>query len=121
MLKERALRLYDEDCGCAACILAACGEQYGADISEDCLKGCESFYNGLGIGGYCGAVLGSVMAIGIFCEDMPLKRLMFMESFSAKLGSMNCSELRSRTDCRHIIEISCDILSELIDKDEKKE
>lgn len=120
MLKERALRLYEEDCSCAECILKACGEEYGIEISEDCLKSCEGFYNGLGIGGCCGALLGSIMAIGIFCDDISLDRLRLLDEFNSRLGSINCSKLRSPSGCEHIIEISCDILTELIDKDGKK-
>ncbi len=120
MLKERALKHYAEDNSCAVCILLACAEEYGCDISEDCLCGCECFYNGLGIGSLCGAVLGSLMAIGIFCEDISLDRLIFMDKFSERLGSMRCPKLKSTVGCERIIEISCDILSELIDKDRKK-
>ncbi len=120
MLKERALRHYEDDCGCAACILLACGEEYGKDISSDCLKSCESFCGGLGVGSLCGALLGSLMAIGIFCEDISTDKLIFMDKFNSRLGSMLCSKLRTSDGCGHIIEISCDILSELIDKDRKK-
>ncbi len=120
MLKERALRHYEDDCGCAVCILLACREEYGGDISADCLRGCEGFCSGLGIGSLCGALLGSIMAIGIFCEDVALDRLIFMDRFNSRLGSMRCSKLRRSPGCGHIIEISCDILSELIDKDRKK-
>lgn len=120
MLGEKALKFNENGYNCAQCILKACEEEYGIKISEDCLNACNGLYNGLGVGRCCGVILACIMAIGIMCDNVPFYRLEMVERFNSKFNSLNCCNLKKEGRCDKIIEISCDILADIIDKGRKK-
>lgn len=120
MLGERALKFNQKGCNCAQCILMACQEEYNIKISDDCLNACEGFYNGLGVGGYCGVLLASIMAIVMLCDDVAYYRLEMVERFNNEFNTLNCYNLKKENSCKKIIEISCNILADIIDKGRKK-
>ncbi len=120
MLGRRALCYYNEGWGCSASILKACEEEYNIKISEDCIKGCEVFSNGMGIGICCGVFIACVMAIGILCDDVPYCRLEMAEKFKREMNDFDCCKIKDREGCENIIAKSCDILNDIIDKGIKK-
>lgn len=120
MLGEKALKFNEKGYNCAQCILKACEEEYEIKISEDCLNACNGLYNGLGVGRCCGVILACIMAIGIMCDDVPFYRLEMVERFNSEFNSLNCCNLKKGGKCNEIIEISCNILADIIDKGRKK-
>lgn len=120
MLKNRALKFYNEGFNCAKCILKACEEEYNIKISEDCHNSCNGLYNGLGIGSCCGVLLACIMIIGIMCDDVSYSRLEMIERFKCEFSSINCCIIKNKYCCEKIICVSCDILANIIDKDRKK-
>lgn len=120
MLSERALGYYDEGFNCAVCVLKACRDEYNVKISEDCFNACEGLYNGLGVGGCCGVLIACIMAVGIFCDDASFYRLEMVERFNSEFLSLNCCKLKRGEGCEYLIEKSCSILEDIIDKGRKK-
>lgn len=117
MLSDRALKFYNNGYNCAQCILKACEEEYSVKISEELLNSCNGLYNGLGVGGCCGVIIASIMVIGILCDNVPFCRLEMVERFNKEFSSLNCCQLKKKCKCDKIIIISCDILSDIIDKE----
>lgn len=120
MLSERALEYYEGGFNCAQCILKACAEEYSVEISDDCYSACEGLYNGLGVGGCCGVLIACIMAVGILCDDVPFCRLEMVERFNSEFMSLNCCKLKRGEGCEILIEKSCNILDDIIDKGRKK-
>ncbi len=120
MLSKKALEYYEEGFNCAQCVLKACEDEYSIKISEDCHNACEGLYNGLGVGGCCGVLIACVMAIGIICDDVPFCRLEMVERFKCEFFSLNCCNLKRGGGCEVLIEKSCNILNDIIDKGRKK-
>jgi hypothetical protein len=62
-------------------------------------KMCIGLGSGLGIGGICGALLGSLMAAGFLCgDDYEKARLLILNDFGSRFKSLNCSGLNSFRD-----------------------
>lgn len=116
MLSERGLKFYNKGYNCAKCILKACEEEYNIEISDDLLNACGGLYNGLGVGSCCGVIIACIMVIGIMCDNVPFYRLEMVERFNTEFKSLNCCQLKKSCRCDKIIVISCDILSDIINK-----
>jgi C_GCAxxG_C_C family probable redox protein len=101
---ERAVSCFNDGFSCSQAVLSTYGAQFGLD-RDRALKVAGAFGGGMGhMGETCGAVTGALMVIGLKygqtrVEDKEAKkktyRLVkeFVEKFSARNGSINCTEL----------------------------
>ena len=120
MLSERGIFYYNKGYNCAQCILKACEDEYNINISNDCINSAGGLYNGLGVGSCCGVLIASIMVIGILCDNVPFYRLEMAERFNCEFGSLSCYKLKKDNNCCKLIEVSCNILADIIDKGQKK-
>lgn len=136
MLVETMKKYYDKkyDLNCAECILTATNEEYDLDVPKKAIKSMAAFGGGMGIGSVCGAITGSIAALGImFAEDRghasPQVKEMTVElisNFNEKLGSMDCIQLKEmyyenqEYRCIKMMEIAAISLEEIINKNKDK-
>ena len=103
-----------------SCCLSVCEEimkHFEVNMSDDMKKMCVGLGSGLGIGGVCGALLGSLMAAGFLCGDNYEKaRLLILNDFGSRFKSLNCSGLNSFRDSDGGCEV---IMKEAIETAEK--
>ena len=123
-VEEKAFK-YEQDCwDCSQCTLLAIQEVFGRK-ADDALKAATGFAGGIGRrGSVCGAVIGGVMALGLFFgRDLPtmkhpdpdlrhklredieliLGNLIdkFCGRFDAEYGSILCSEIEKKVFGRY--------------------
>ena len=90
------------DLNCAGFILASAIEEYGIDADPDMLDAAACMGGGMCIEEACGAVTGSMMALGLlFNKDQPyesgnIKRIArdFFEEFNKENDSIACRDLK---------------------------
>ena len=98
-LKEQPL--YHKNC--AEIMLMAANEQYGLDLDERFFKAVCPYGGGVQSEKMCGALLGSLAAIGVmFTEDRPTtndkmkeKTKKFVEEFEKEFGSLDCAYIKA--------------------------
>ncbi len=120
MLKSSALEFYESGYDCCRCILLACDDYFKLNLSRDFFNSSRCFYNGLGIGHCCGAVLAGLMVISTMCEDFKFYRLEFLDKFQREFKSYNCCYIKNNFDCEKVIEFTCQLILDIIDKSYKK-
>ncbi|BCZ44320.1 hypothetical protein psyc5s11_03870 [Clostridium gelidum] len=134
MLKETAEKYWNEeyDLNCAECIMYAANEEYNLNLSERTLKVMAGFGGGMATGDVCGVVTGSIGVIGIMFTEVsghksPIVKEMtreFIERFKEKLGYIKCIDLKKEyinvKRCTLMIEISAEILEDIILKEKHK-
>ena len=102
---------------CARCILhAAQGE---LPWSEDLYRSLSSFYNGLGVGSICCALLGAAMVFGLSCSeaDARQKTLLLFQRIQGKYGTLYCPRLRSpEDDCQALLQDIDRLTHEILDE-----
>ncbi|MFZ7104177.1 MAG: C-GCAxxG-C-C family (seleno)protein [Peptococcaceae bacterium] len=103
ILAEKAIANFTEGYNCSESMLRAYLEVYGKDIKLSCAA--SGFGGGIGgRGGTCGAVTGSIMAMGIhFNRQSPQETeiygkvrgnsLAFQAKFFQEIGALHCKEL----------------------------
>ncbi len=135
--KKDALKLFHEGFNCAQAILAAYGDMFGLE-RENAFKIGAPFGGGVAnTGDTCGAVIGSLMVIGL--RYGPVKPVgwfkraklyktsrSFMKRFTNVCGSHKCEDLKCyyrsnnpenvkmKAFCTRIVEKAVDILEDLI-------
>lgn len=129
MLIEKAMKYYDKsyDLNCAETMLYAANDEYGLDLDKKALKTMAAFGGGMAVESVCGAISGSIAALGVLFtkerahESDRIKILAkeFIYKFYERLGSDNCKILKDkyRNDdirCSRMIEVSAEILDEIV-------
>lgn len=136
MLKETMKKFYDKkyDLNCAECMLMAANEEYDLKLQKETIKSMSAFGGGMGVGGVCGAVTGSIAALGImFTEERghksPHVKIMtgdFINKFKNSLKEIDCIPLKEtyfkNTDdrCIKMMEVAADTLEQVIIEGKKK-
>ncbi len=104
-IKERVREFYVEsNYNCAEGTLKAADEALGFELSPDGLKIIGAFGGGMASGSTCGALAGSVAAIGQAlikdrAHEAPALREAckgYVEKFRNEFGSLDCAELRPK-------------------------
>ena len=106
MLVDRVIKYYDKeyDLNCAECMLVAVNEEYNLNISKQTLMAMASFGGGMTIGSVCGAITGSIAALGIMFttergHQSPQVKVMtskFMNEYYKRTGSLDCLPLKEK-------------------------
>lgn len=113
--EELAVSYHDRECNCCQCVLCSLAKYTGIEEEEALAIG-YGFGGGMACGNVCGAVTGSLMAIGKsllyrknIAESRPIGKelaLEFEQLFEEKHGSLLCSVLtepEGKTVCEGII------------------
>jgi len=115
---ERVLELHKEGYNCAECILKAFNEDTGSNIP---ISIASPFGAGMTVGGTCGAITGTLMAVGSLkgrttSEEKNESRTLTKEvitNVKEKYGTIECIELKKKgVTCDEIIKYTYDILKE---------
>lgn len=132
MLSETIKKYYSDDFGlnCAESILYAANEEYALGLDKKALKTMAAFGGGMGVEEACGAMTGSLAALGvIFVKDRAresdkIKRLSkeFIVTFKERLNTDNCKKLKDiykddKNKCEYIVVTAAQILHEIIRKE----
>eukprot|EP00828_Plagiopyla_frontata_P034519 TRINITY_DN4493_c0_g1_i8.p5 TRINITY_DN4493_c0_g1~~TRINITY_DN4493_c0_g1_i8.p5 ORF type:complete len:263 (+),score=54.28 TRINITY_DN4493_c0_g1_i8:734-1522(+) len=124
---KRVLEFHKEGYNCAEAILKAFNEDTGLDIP---IAIASPFGTGMTVGSTCGAVTGTLMAVGALKgrntnEEKNNSRALTREIITKvkeKYGTIECIELKKKgVTCDEIIEYSYSILSEYIKQNCKSE
>ena len=130
MLKEIIKNYYpNKHYNCAEAMVYAANDAYDLKLSKDTLLAMAGFGGGMAVEGVCGAISGGIAVLGIMFtkdrahEDDGIKELTkeFFNRIEETLGSSNCKVLKDQyrdenLKCASIVEISADILEEIINK-----
>lgn len=89
---------------CAEILLIAANEKYELNLDDRFIKAVCPFGGGMQVEKTCGALIGSIAAIGLlYTEDKPstndkMKELTkkYIEEFEKKFGSINCSCIKEK-------------------------
>lgn len=115
---ERVVEIHKEGYNCAESIIKAFNEDTGSDIPVSIAS---PFGAGMTVGSTCGAVTGTLMAVGALrgrdtSEETNKSRTLTKEVIAKvkeKYGTIECIELKKRgITCDEIIKFTYDILSE---------
>lgn len=114
MLKNIAIQYYRKGFNCSQCIIKACSDKYNLKLPKECLDMCKGVYNGFGTGGICSVLVACIMIISfMYPEDVAHRRILVIDGFVQKMGSINCGSIREQ-NCENVINNACDILEEVI-------
>lgn len=129
MLEDRVLYYYDQcDTNCAETILHAANDEWNLGLDEKSYKAIAGFGAGCGCGKFCGAVAGSLAALGESfihisahkTEGFPELCADLTQKMEAGLGSLECERLKEmyRTEefrCRKTLQLAGGILQKEMD------
>lgn len=136
-LIERELKYGDKKdlfhCNCAEILLMSANEKYSLKLDDKTIKAVTPFGGGIYSERTCGALCGSVAAIGVlFAENKPTSNKIMKEktkelvkSFEEEFGSLECSYIkkhhRSTTEgCKYVEIKAGEILEKIIESDKKE-
>ena len=115
---ERVLELHKEGYNCAESIIKAFNEDTNLDIP---VSMASPFGGGMAVGGTCGAITGTLMAVGALkgrntSEEKNNSRTITKEVITKvkeEYGTIECIELKKKgVTCEAIIKFTYDILSD---------
>ena len=117
--KEKATMLHESGHNCCQAVLGCCCDKF--DMSDELAYRVAAFFGGgMRRGEVCGAVSGTLMALGLKYGDennrKSMKSLEFMKAFREEYGSVICKELLGKDDknkkqmCPVMIEYCADYL-----------
>ncbi len=143
-ISDKAVENMKDGCSCSEAMLTAFGPRYGLDF-ETARMMAGAFGGGIGLTGQtCGAVTGSLMAIGLKCgpdrsEDNDARKKAyelaqkFMEEFKTRVGSTKCADIlaeigfkipdewqkamesgKLKKHCPQVVRTAAEILDELL-------
>jgi len=119
---DKVLEFHKEGYNCAESIIKAFNEDTGLDIPVSIAS---PFGGGMTIGGTCGAITGTLMAVGALkgrntSEEKNDSRTLTKEVIAKvkeKYGTLECIELKKKgVGCDEIIKFTYDILGEYTKK-----
>ena len=115
------------DYNCSETMLVAANEAYQLRLDERALHVASPFGGGMGVERACGALTGSLMALGFMRSsdwahrDARLGELRdeFVRRFTERFGSLDCSQIKKthRTEtrgCQAVVEIAAELLEQLL-------
>jgi C_GCAxxG_C_C family probable redox protein len=114
---DKVLEFHKEGYNCAESIIKAFNEDTGLDIPVSIAS---PFGGGMAVGGTCGAITGTLMAVGALkgrntSEEKNNSRTITKEVITKvkeEYGTIECIELKKKgVTCEAIIEFTYDILS----------
>ncbi|NLN48950.1 MAG: hypothetical protein GX154_07715 [Clostridiales bacterium] len=132
MLSDTVKKYYSVDFGlnCAESVLYAANEEYGLGLDKSALKTMAAFGGGMGVEEACGAMTGSLAALGvIFVKDrahesdkIKLLTKEFIRDFKEKLSTDNCRDLKEifkndKNKCEYIVVVAAQILDDIVRKE----
>lgn len=116
-----------DDLNCSESMLVAANEAYDIGLDEQALRVASPFGGGMGVEGPCGALTGSLMALGamratdVCHRDAELVELRdeFVRRFRERFGSLDCREIKTRfrdetRGCEPVVAAAGEILEELL-------
>lgn len=115
---ERVIEFHKEGYNCAESVLKAFNEDTGLDIP---VSMASPFGSGMTVGSTCGAITGTLMAIGALkgrntSEEKNNSRILTKEVITKvkkKYGTLECIELKKKgVTCDEIIEYAYSLLKE---------
>lgn len=125
-------RSREMDLSCSEIMLLSANEAYNLNLQKETVKAMAAFGGGMGVEGVCGAISGSLAALGVMFvnerahESSKIKSISkeFFDLFQKKLGTNNCKELKSRYrneefGCRDILYAAGGALEEIINNERK--
>ncbi|MBR6811746.1 MAG: C-GCAxxG-C-C family protein [Oscillospiraceae bacterium] len=129
MLKDRVAYYHDHcNLNCAEIMLHCANDEWNLDLDEKTYKAIACFGGGAASGKFCGAIAGSLAAIGEKyinvkfrnTEGLKDKVQAFVAACEEKLGSLDCAVLKEKynvnNSCQPTIELVAEILQSEIDK-----
>lgn len=104
-MSEEAVKLHGEGFNCAQCVLMTAGKYTG--LEENTAKRIAAgFGGGVRSGEICGAISGTVMALGLLEENKPAMAALArecVEAFRKQYGSVRCCDLKPAVSCDELI------------------
>jgi C_GCAxxG_C_C family probable redox protein len=134
MLLENVRKYYGKeyDLNCAETMLYAANDEYDLKLDKNALKTMSAFGGGMAIESVCGAVTGSLAALGIIFtkerahESDKIKELSkeFFKAFEDKLQTSNCKELKDRyrndeVRCSSILYAAAEALDKIVTREKE--
>ena len=126
-LVDRAARLHQpgpEHKNCCQSVLGAAAPIVGLD-EQTALNLATAFGSGMQCGELCGALTGSIMAIGLRFGDTPEAKQLcraFTARFRETFGSLVCREIRDhqtgRKDCQSLVKQAAALLEQFLSEAE---
>ncbi|GFI62225.1 hypothetical protein IMSAG049_01401 [Clostridiales bacterium] len=115
-MEELSYKYYCEGWGCGQSIIKAADEKYSLGLSGELLKSASAAGNGFGYGGLCAAVAASILLFGALFDENTAKsmRILFLDEFSKKYGSLNCCAIACGCGCGDIVKEAARIVESLI-------
>ncbi len=119
-MRKKTLQYYKQGYNCSQCILKACEQKYGLQVSKQCYQMCATVNKGFGLGGMCSVLIAGIMVFGLMFDE-PTARSLRMEllaRFQEKHPNMNCAALKKErgrsSNCEELVGSIADIIDELI-------
>lgn len=125
MLRDIAVKYYDDNCNCAEALLLAANDQYNLGLTERDIHLVGAFGGGMGCGRTCGALCGMIAALGAMrittrahaSEGLRELSASLVKAFEDKLGSTECAELMAKYKsperrCGLTVELAADVFEE---------
>ena len=129
MLKDRVAYYHDHcDLNCAEIMFHCANDEWHFDLDDKCYKAIACFGGGAASGKFCGAIAGSLAALGekyincTFRKTEGIKELVkgFITECEEKLGSLDCAVLKEKynvnNSCQPTIELVAEILGGYVEK-----
>ncbi|MDD3049161.1 MAG: C-GCAxxG-C-C family (seleno)protein [Bacilli bacterium] len=129
MLKEAAIKFYQQGYNCAESILHAGNEVYGLDLHEEDMRMVAAFGGGFQIGDVCGALSGAACVISSkYVEnkahdyvDMRALTQKLVLAFQKRLGSRLCAQIKptfhsKELKCQNTVAVSAEVLEQVIEE-----
>ena len=135
MLKDRVPYYYNQcDCNCAETMLRCANDEWNLNLSADAYRAIAPFGGGCGCGEFCGAIAGSLAALGEMqikvrahvTEGFPELCAEFTQACEASLGSLKCEKLKEmyRTEeerCIKTVLLAAEVLQKQVESLNKSE
>lgn len=127
MLRDIAIKYYNDNCNCAEALLLAANEQYNLGLTDENIRLVGAFGGGMGCGRTCGALCGALAALGAMrittrahaASGLREQSAALVKAFEDKLGSTECTALMAKykapeTRCGLTVELAADVFEEFV-------
>ena len=127
MLRDIAVKYYDDNCNCAEALLLAANDQYNLGLTDKDIHLVGAFGGGMGCGRTCGALCGMIAALGAMrittraheADGLRAQTAALVKAFEEKLGSTECVKLMAthktpERRCGITVELAADVFEEFV-------